>query len=82
MTSFGGGLVPPVVPTVFVGDGRLGDLLVNCIVQASDVDSVELTAEFFHVSAAEGFYASAAAETVVYGIAAELVVHQSVLSLQ
>ncbi len=82
MTSFGRGLVPPIVPTVFVSDGCLGELLIRRVVQASDVESVELATQFFHISPAESLHAAVAAEEVVYGIGAELVVRQNVLSLQ
>jgi hypothetical protein len=79
---FGGRFAPPIVPTVFVSDGRLGELLVHRVVQASDVDGVELAAEFFHVSATARFHAAAATEEVVYGVGAELVVRQNILSPQ
>src|SRR5829696_8367944 len=52
------------------------------VVQASDVDGVELAAEFFHVCAAEGLHAAAATEEVVYGVGAELIVRQNVPSPQ
>jgi len=70
------------VPTVFVSDGRLGKLLLHRVVQASDVDGVELAAKLFYVSAAESFHAAAATEEVVYGAGARLLIHQNVLSLQ
>jgi len=60
----------------------LGELLVHRIVQASDVDCVEFTAECFHVSAAESLHAAAAAEEVMYGASAEPVDRQSIFSLQ
>jgi hypothetical protein len=50
--------------------------------RAGDVDGIELAAECLHLPATEGFDAAAPAEVVVYSVAAELVVLQSLLSLQ
>jgi hypothetical protein len=82
VARFGEGLVTPIVPAVFVSDGCLGEFLAGRVVQAGNVDGVELATQFFHVSAAEGFHSAAAAEEVMYGPSAEPVVRQSIFSLQ
>ena len=69
MTSFGGGLVPTIVPTVFVSDGRLGELLVYRVVQESDVDGIDLAAQSFRVSAADCFHNAVATEEVIVALA-------------
>lgn len=57
------------------------ELLGRGVVQACDVDSVEV-AEHFQVPSPERLDTAAAAEVVVNGVTAELVICESILSLQ
>src|SRR6266852_1492385 len=81
MTSFGRWRLPVVVPTVFEADRRFHQLLGRGVVEACDVDRVEV-AELVQMASAKRLDAAAAAEVVADGVAAELVSRQSVLSLQ
>ena len=82
MPGLSGWRLPVVVPPVFVADWRFCQLLARSVVQACDVDCVKVATEHIQVASPERLDTATAAEEVVYGVAAELIVRQSVLSLQ
>jgi hypothetical protein len=67
---------------VLVVNRRIYELIRGDVVEAGDIDSVELTAELIQVAASEWFNTASAAKEVLYRFAAEKIFGQGFFALQ